>query len=111
MNPTPLRSKRLVPIRRIGMLTAALVMVSASIGSPALAADPDEIAPEMEEAGLANVRLFAVEGPFWCLHNFDEHWSEEAKRAQLLRFLRAIESDRAMLGMSAHILAVGHKGR
>jgi hypothetical protein len=45
MNPTPLRSKRLVPIRRIGMLTAALVMVSASIGSPALAADPDEIAP------------------------------------------------------------------
>jgi ubiquinone/menaquinone biosynthesis C-methylase UbiE len=69
---------------------------------------PDEIVREVEDAGFAGAQPFAVEGPFWCLPAFDEHWSDEAKRARMLRYIRTIEGDRSLLGASAHLLIVAH---
>jgi ubiquinone/menaquinone biosynthesis C-methylase UbiE len=71
---------------------------------------PEEIGAELREAGLAQLELFAVEGPFWCLPNFDEHWSSEDKRERMLRFVRRIERDPSLAGVSAHILAVARHG-
>jgi SAM-dependent methyltransferase len=67
---------------------------------------PDEVVSELADAGFAQVELFAVEGPFWCLTGFDEHWSDTARRERLLGYLRAVETDRSLIGMSAHLLAV-----
>jgi SAM-dependent methyltransferase len=71
---------------------------------------PDEIAPEVGEAGFPDVEVLAVEGPFWCLHAFDEQWSDASKQERLLRFVRQVETERSLLGASAHILAVARKG-
>jgi SAM-dependent methyltransferase len=80
---------------------------------------PDEILPELAEAGFvgdgsgeagsAGAELFAVEGPFWCLADFDEHWANGERRERLLGYLRRLERDRSLVGMSAHLLAVARR--
>ncbi|MGH7449400.1 MAG: class I SAM-dependent methyltransferase [Longimicrobiales bacterium] len=70
---------------------------------------PDELTAELREAGFTVGPLIAVEGPFWMLQNFNEHWSEETGRQRLLSYLRMIESDATMIGASAHIVAVCRK--
>jgi hypothetical protein len=41
------------------------------------------------------------------LPNLAERMNDWAKRTQLLDLLRAVEQDRSLLGMSAHLLAFG----
>jgi hypothetical protein len=41
------------------------------------------------------------------LPNLGERMNDRAKRTQLLDLLRAVEQDRSLLGMSAHLLAFG----
>jgi ubiquinone/menaquinone biosynthesis C-methylase UbiE len=68
---------------------------------------PQELSEELEEAGFLETDLIAVEGPFWCLQNFDEVWSKDELREPMLGFLRQIERDSSLMGASAHLLAVG----
>ena len=68
---------------------------------------PDELRRELDEAGLAVERLIAVEGPFWCLP--DELWHDRETRDLMVRMAGMLQSDPVMLGVSAHILAVGRK--
>lgn len=72
---------------------------------------PDELTAEVEEAGFGDVEQFGVEGPFWCLPRFDEHWSDETKRERMLGFVRSIERDRSLLGASAHMLVAARSPR
>ena len=70
---------------------------------------PRDLANELEEAGFAGVEVLAVEGPFWCLQNFDEIWSKEELRQRMLIFLRQVERDQSLIGASAHLLALARK--
>jgi 2-polyprenyl-3-methyl-5-hydroxy-6-metoxy-1,4-benzoquinol methylase len=70
---------------------------------------PDELTAEVAEAGFRVEALIAVEGPAWILPNLAERMADAAKRRQLLDLLRKVETDPALLGMSAHLLAVARK--
>jgi ubiquinone/menaquinone biosynthesis C-methylase UbiE len=70
---------------------------------------PQEVSAELEEAGFVDPDLVAVEGPFWCLQNFDEIWSTTELRDRMLGFLRQIERDASLIGASAHLLALARK--
>jgi ubiquinone/menaquinone biosynthesis C-methylase UbiE len=70
---------------------------------------PDELVEELEEAGFVDCEVLAVEGPFWCLHDFDAAWSSTDLRERMLRYLREIERERSLIGASAHLLALGGK--
>ena len=67
---------------------------------------PSELEAEIGDAGLELEALLAVEGPFWCVGNFDQLWNEPALRQIMLETLRRIEADASLLGASAHWLAV-----
>lgn len=70
---------------------------------------PDELESEVRSAGLHPEQIVAVEGPAWLLQNFDEHWRDPARRAQLLDVIRSIESEPSLIGASAHMLVVGRR--
>lgn len=70
---------------------------------------PNELRCEVEEAGLQVEAMLAVEGPPILLQNFDEHWHDPGRRERLLAGIRAIEAEPSLLGVSAHLLAVGCK--
>jgi len=70
---------------------------------------PAELQAEIEEVGFQVVKLLGVEGPGWLLPNFEEHWTDQAKRARLLAYMRAIEDETTLLGVSAHLMAVANK--
>lgn len=71
---------------------------------------PDEMRSEIEEAELEIEHLIAVEGPFWCLQNFEQVWDNVRARERMLECLRRVEADRALLGASAHLMAIARKG-
>lgn len=70
---------------------------------------PDELAEELGEAGFLDAEVIAVEGPFWCLQNFEDVWSKDTLREHMLAFLRQIERESSLLGSSAHMLGRGRK--
>ncbi len=70
---------------------------------------PEELAAELDEAGLGHRGTFAIEGPAWLLPDFEERWRDAAHRARMLDAIRAVESEPSLVGASAHILAVGAK--
>jgi ubiquinone/menaquinone biosynthesis C-methylase UbiE len=70
---------------------------------------PDELRREVAGAGLTLEHLLAVEGPAWLLQNFDGHWDDPGRRVRLLGVVRRLEADPAILGVSAHLLAVARK--
>jgi SAM-dependent methyltransferase len=69
---------------------------------------PDELAAEVEEAGLELETVLAVEGPCWIAERVDEG-ADPAADEILLEALRTVEADPALLGASLHLLAVGRR--
>lgn len=67
---------------------------------------PSELEAEIGDAGLEFEALLAVEGPFWCMGNFDQLWNEPALQQVMLETLRRVEADASLLGASAHWLGV-----
>jgi ubiquinone/menaquinone biosynthesis C-methylase UbiE len=70
---------------------------------------PDELKEEILEAGFDYENTFAVEGFGWMLQNFDNHWKDKDRRERMLKFIRLVEAEPSLLGMSAHLLAVSRK--
>jgi SAM-dependent methyltransferase len=70
---------------------------------------PEELKEEAEEAGLRHEATLGVEGPGWLLQDFDRWWDDERRRERLLAVARALEAEPALLGVSAHLLAVARK--
>lgn len=70
---------------------------------------PDELKTEIQEAGFTHQNTFAVEGFGWMLQNFDDQWKDENRRERMLKFIRSIETESSLVGMSAHLLAVARK--
>ena len=70
---------------------------------------PDELRQEVADAGFEVEGLYGVEGPGWILPDLAERWTDSARREVLLQVARALESEGAVLGTSAHLIAVGRK--
>ena len=67
---------------------------------------PDELAHEMTDAGLVPDSVLGVEGPGWLVR---DAWDDPARREHVLRAARAVEAEPTLLGLSAHLLAVGRR--
>jgi ubiquinone/menaquinone biosynthesis C-methylase UbiE len=70
---------------------------------------PDELRDEVALAGFTCEAVVGLEGPGWMLSDFDERWSDPRRREDLMRVARALESEPSIVGLSAHLLAVGVK--
>jgi ubiquinone/menaquinone biosynthesis C-methylase UbiE len=70
---------------------------------------PDELRDEAESAGFEIEALYGVEGPGWMFPDFDARWNDERRRAMMVEAARALESEPAMIGCSAHLIVVGRK--
>jgi hypothetical protein len=67
---------------------------------------PDELRGELEAAGLTVEGLFGVEGPGWLRA---ETLEDERVFANIVRAARAVEQEPAIVGASAHFLAIGRR--
>lgn len=67
---------------------------------------PAELEAEAREAGLEPAAIFGIEGPGWLLADLEERWADAGRREEVLAAARALEADPAILGCSAHLLAV-----
>lgn len=72
---------------------------------------PDELALEVAAAGLADGRLIAVEGPGTLLADPAPWLDDGPRQEQLLRAIRRVESEPALLGSSSHLLAIAYRPR
>jgi ubiquinone/menaquinone biosynthesis C-methylase UbiE len=70
---------------------------------------PDELEAEVVSAGFHCQVVLGLEGPGWILPDFDERWADPRLREDLLRVARALETEAPIVGLSAHLLAVGIK--
>src|SRR6185503_7987397 len=70
---------------------------------------PEELRTEVAAAGFGISEVVGLEGPTWLLHDIGERWANETRRTTLLALLRGLEQEPELLGMSAHLIAVGRK--
>jgi hypothetical protein len=70
---------------------------------------PDELRSEVAGAGFEIEGLYGIEGPGWILPDLGDRWEDVARREIVLRVARALESEPAVLGCSAHLMVVGRK--
>jgi len=67
---------------------------------------PTELAEEVEEAGFGLDALLGVEGPGWLI---DAAWADPQRRPTVLAAAAAVEREPTLIGLSAHLLAVGKR--
>jgi SAM-dependent methyltransferase len=72
---------------------------------------PEELADEVRAAGLLLNGVYGLEGPGWILSDVVERMAHAHRRAALLRVARMLETEPALLGSSAHLLAVAQRPR
>jgi ubiquinone/menaquinone biosynthesis C-methylase UbiE len=70
---------------------------------------PEELEAEVREAGFELLDLLGVEGPGWLLPDIEQRWADAAERERLLQAARTVEREPTLLGLHAHLLAVGRK--
>jgi ubiquinone/menaquinone biosynthesis C-methylase UbiE len=74
---------------------------------------PEELADEVRGAGagagLALSGVYGVEGPGWMLPDVPERMAHVGRRAALLNVARLLEREPAVVGASAHLLAVAQR--
>jgi SAM-dependent methyltransferase len=67
---------------------------------------PDELASEVDDAGLELVELVGVEGIAHWLRHLDARWETDDGPETILFAARAVESEPSLLGLSPHLVAV-----
>ena len=70
---------------------------------------PEELAAEVRSAGLNLDGLYGLEGPGWILPDVAERMVDPPRREGLLQVARMLETEPAVLGWSAHLLAVARR--
>jgi ubiquinone/menaquinone biosynthesis C-methylase UbiE len=67
---------------------------------------PEDLEAELKEAELQVQRVCAVEGPSWLLPSLEADLQVPERRDRLFEYLRKIESEPSLRGVSAHLLGV-----
>jgi ubiquinone/menaquinone biosynthesis C-methylase UbiE len=70
---------------------------------------PEELTGELGDAGFRLWEIVGVEGPGWLARDFERLWKDREQRDRLLDSIRRVEREPALLGASAHLLAIGRK--
>jgi 2-polyprenyl-3-methyl-5-hydroxy-6-metoxy-1,4-benzoquinol methylase len=70
---------------------------------------PAELKAEFEEAGLAYLDTYAVEGMIWMDKNYFESRSNPEKKETMLELMKITESDQSLLSLSPHMMIAGRK--
>jgi ubiquinone/menaquinone biosynthesis C-methylase UbiE len=70
---------------------------------------PAELRNEIKAGGFEDVGVFGVEGPGWLVHDFDGWWNDENLKNHIITLARRLETESSLLGISAHLIAVGRK--
>ncbi len=70
---------------------------------------PSELAEEIVESGLDLMEVLPIEGPGWLAKDFDRLWASDEQRERLVRYVREVEKEKELLGVSAHLLAIAKK--
>jgi ubiquinone/menaquinone biosynthesis C-methylase UbiE len=68
--------------------------------------DPAQLSDEVNDAGLELVELVGIEGMAGWLSQLEARWDTPEGREIILDSARAVEREPALLGVSAHLLAV-----
>jgi len=68
---------------------------------------PEELPEELGEAGFSSIRVLGVEGPAGFFPDFAARWADPVTRADIVELARLVEAEPSIVGMSAHLLAVG----
>jgi SAM-dependent methyltransferase len=68
---------------------------------------PDEVATDFELAHITLEQLIAVEGPAWLFPDLQERLDDPRRRDLVLQAVRTVETEPRMVGVSAHLMAVG----
>ena len=69
---------------------------------------PDELRSELEEAGLEDVRIVAVESVLGALPGLAGDWMDPHRRAILLDLIGRVDEEPSLLGIGPHLLAIAH---
>lgn len=67
---------------------------------------PEQLAEEIQSAGLSLLELVGLEGLAGWLPHLGSRWENDSDREVILNATRRIESEPALLGLSAHLLAI-----
>jgi SAM-dependent methyltransferase len=70
---------------------------------------PEELGAEVRAAGLSLQDVYGIEGPGWILPDIADRLADEHRRAVVLGVARLVETEPAMVGSSAHLLAVARR--
>ena len=70
---------------------------------------PEDLHAELADAGFEDVKVLGVEGPGWLLPDFEARWADGALRTDIIDVARALESERSIVGVSAHLIGLGRK--
>ncbi len=70
---------------------------------------PDELGDELKAAGFEDIDVLGVEGLAGWLPDLDERLSQSTTRDSLLSTLASVEREPSLVGVSAHLLAIGRK--
>lgn len=70
---------------------------------------PNMLTKEIMSAGFKNIELFAVEGIVWLDGKYFETRGHAANKSQMNELLIITESNRDLIALSPHMLAVGKK--
>ncbi len=60
-------------------------------------------------AGFNSVDVRGIIGPAWLVPNIDEQWKDANRREIILKLVRLLEKEDAIMGLSTHILSISHK--
>jgi len=70
---------------------------------------PEELEAEVVEAGFVRPDLYAVQGPGLAATDLDERMSDSVKRTRLLDWIRCVEQEPTLIGMSKHFVVAATK--
>lgn len=65
-----------------------------------------EIEEEFNAAGFTNFEIKAIEGFGWLIPDFNKRWNDETLKEQMLVYIRRVENDPVMIGVSAHVMTI-----
>ena len=60
-------------------------------------------------AGFSNVRLIGIEGVLWASRDLKSLKGDSAAWHASLDFMRSIENDNSIIGLSPHIMGIGQR--